>query len=361
MGVPLGIVVTPLAALTDLCGGGGGDDDNTTTSTNNDNEYDIQGGGGSSNTSQCVRNLGDIYRHPNTEMDYQPLIPSSHKDVERIPVIQSQNSVNPPRCRRCHAYLNPHCLAPPSQNRMGGGLLYNPIQKYDCNFCSTKQSIDVPDEYITQGLVEKVLRNGTVEYEVSGAYVVRKPVENVRLFALEYGPEFDSGQQQQGHHGSMKSYGWRERLEAVREVVEMLRDTTPKSVKVGVFAFCQNMLVFPYIKSREKTTDEAEEDADEEPEMEIGVNIVSDVEDDPFCPLPLNAWTYDVSGNDMDWVRFCHVMDSLTEIMEMLTSEYARKEEEWTRNCGGAAMAALVDALKDSGGRYVFFRLLCCK
>ena len=338
VGVPLGIVVTPLAALTELCGG-----INNENKDGDENEYD--------GTSQCVRNLGDIYSRPNTEIDYQP-ISSSHPDPERVPVITSQYPVNPPRCRRCHAYLNPHCFAPPSRN-MGGG--YRPIQKYDCNFCSTKQSIDVPDEYISQGLVDKVMRNGTVEYEVSGAYIVRKPVENVRLFALEYRPEFDSGQQehQQRHHGILKSNEWRERLEAVREVVEMLRNTTPKSVKVGVFAFCQNMLVFPYIKSREKTSDGAEEDADEEPEMEIGVNIVSDVEDDPFCPLPLNAWTYDVSGNDMDWVRFCHVVDSLTEIMEMLTIEYARKDEDWTRNCGGAAMVALVDALKDSGGKYV--------
>jgi hypothetical protein len=112
------------------------------------------------------------------------------------------------------------------------------------------------------------------------------------------------------------------------------------------------MLVFPYIKSKAASDDEViEEDADEDPPMEIGVSIVSDVEEDPFCPLPLREWTYDVSGNDMDWIRFCHVLDSLTEIMGMLTSDCEKKEESWVNNCGGAALAALVDALKDSGGR----------
>lgn len=76
--------------------------------------------------------------------------------------------------------------------------------------------------------------------------------------------------------------------------------------------------------AKEEVADGEEIDADEEPQLEIGVSVVSDVEEDPFCPLPLTAWTYDVAGNDMDWIRFCHVMDSLTEVMEMLTSDYER-------------------------------------
>lgn len=185
------------------------------------------------------------------------------------------------------------------------------------------------------------------------------------MYGVEYTPELkaestvdDDSRGPNGHHrhhGSVQSFGWKESLGAIREVAAALRETTPDNgrVRIGVFAYCQSMLVFPYVKSAEEETaaDGTEEDADEAPRMEIGVSIVSDVEEDPFCPLPLNAWTYDIADNDMDWIRFCHVMDSLTEVMEMLTSDCERNAGTWVKNCGGAAMAALVDALKDSGGR----------
>ena len=185
------------------------------------------------------------------------------------------------------------------------------------------------------------------------------------MHGVEYTPELkaestvdDDNRGRNGHHrhhGSVQSFGWKESLGAIREVAAALRETTPDNgrVRIGIFAYCQSMLVFPYVKSAEEETaaDGTEEDADEAPRMEIGVSIVSDVEEDPFCPLPLNAWTYDIADNDMDWIRFCHVMDSLTEVMEMLTSDCERNAGTWVKNCGGAAMAALVDALKDSGGR----------
>eukprot|EP00804_Cyclotella_cryptica_P004878 CCRYP_004947-RA/>CCRYP_004947-RA protein AED:0.17 eAED:0.17 QI:0/0/0/1/0.66/0.5/4/0/902 len=303
--------------------------------------------------------MGDIYNNANEEsLDYVPLPQGTDEtpDPERITVLRYKPSnvnpsrtITPPRCNRCHAYLNPFCTSQHQTSSSSWG--YAPVQRYDCNFCGTKNSILIPDEYVADGLVDAATRYGTVEYEVGGAYVVRNAVENVRLYGVEYVPRslLEEGNDGRGHHhGSVKSFGWEEALHAIRGVAEALRDTSPpkegggrSSVKIGVFAYCQSMLVFPYVKR----------DADDEPNMEIGVSIVSDVEEDPFCPLPLDAWTYDIGGNDMDWIRFCHVMDSFTEVMEMLTSDCSKKENAWARNCGGAAMVALADALKDSGGR----------
>ena len=325
VGVPLGLVVTPFAGLTELC-------DTTNPPTNG-------------TPSHGHNDRGDIDSPPPKYVDFIPH--ESVSDPERIPVLRNHASpITPPRCHRCHAYLNPFCTALPATHYRGG---YAPVQKYNCNFCSTKHSISIPDESIADGWVEKATRFSTVEYEVGGPYVVRRPVENVRLYGVEYTPEFGLGN---GHHGSMRSFGWRETLDALKDVISALREVTPNesSVKVGMFAYCQDILVFPYRKIKSKRHGD-ENGVDEKPE--IGVSIVADVKEDPFCPLPLHAWTYDVSKNDMDWRYFCQVMDSMTDIMEMLTSDYEKKENEWDRNCGGAALAALVDALKDSGGRYV--------
>jgi hypothetical protein len=320
-GVPLGLVVTPLACLTEFCrnkkvGADGGVNDNHTSFNNGE-----------------FREMGDVYQHPDPTVDYTTT--STAPDPELIPILRTKTM--PPRCTSCHAYLNPHCI--PTSPRT-----------YHCNFCSAKCGITVPEEYISYGLVDKATRMSSVEYEVDGPYVVRPPVDNVRLYGVEYTPEHCANNAEY-YHGCMKSFGWNETMLAMKEVVGALRDT--RGVKVGIFVYCGDMLIFPHIPPT-KEKDGEEEDADEAPPMEINVAIVSDM-DDPFCPLPLQAWTYEISDNDMDWLRFCKVVDSLTGIMESLTRDWVKEEEMWKKNCSGAAMAALVDTLKDSGGRCVLF------
>ena len=232
------------------------------------------------------------------------------------------------------------------------------MQRYNCNLCGTKNSIVIPDEYIAGGLVDAATRNATVEYEVGGPYVVREAVQNVRIYGVEYTPRRFSDQVNDGSlHGSMKSFGWRESLFAIRKVVNGLRDAAMKEdcitpTRIGIFGFCLNMLVFPYVKEElPKGSDYDSNDSSNSVMNELGVCIVHDVEVDPFCPLPLHAWTYDIGTNDTDWTKFCDIIDSITTMMERVTEDFSDKEEDWRRNCGGAALAALVDALRDSGGR----------
>eukprot|EP00985_Skeletonema_marinoi_P035039 scaffold45442_cov307-Skeletonema_marinoi.AAC.1 len=234
--------------------------------------------------------------------------------------------------------------------------------------CGSKSSIVISnEEYIANNIFESTsLSCGTVEYEVGGEYCVRKSgaVENVFLYGVEYVPEGMDGyvnQQHHHHHGTMKSHGWREALDGIRNVARELCLTAPrreedgvavKEAKIGIFAFCQDMLVFPYIKRKGHNGSNEEDD-----EEELAVAIVSDVTEDPFCPLPLNSWSYNVGDGleSKEWYRFCRVLDSFTELMEQLSGESSPQQQQyndkWKRNCGGAALVALSDALKDSGGR----------
>lgn len=399
--IPLGLVVCPLGSLSSLCGGGGGGGGEEDVSGNNNSSGEGRINGQSRSSSQWNgRELADIYNtddgdQNNKELDYIPFITDNTPDPERVNVLRGPRRVEesklqsdrttqhhhmptekprttraiaPPRCDRCQAYLNPFCTPGTSSSntysfRTAG--TYTPIQCYNCNLCGAQNSISISDEYISNGTVDAALRCGTVEYEVGGAYCVREnPVENVHLYGVEYvPPECEGDANGNGyhhrHHGSMKSHGWREALDAIMEVAKGLRQTAPlieddngqmvnAPVKIGVFAFCRDMLVFPYIKKNGKSDDE----------FEVSVAVVSDVEEDPFCPLPLHMWTHDVGAkhDPMEWQRFRHVMDSYSATMEVLLGDSvpsSRQEldDKWKRNCGGAALAALVDALKGSGGR----------
>ena len=80
-------------------------------------------------------------------------------------------------------------------------------------------------------------------------------------------------------------------------------------VRIGLFAFCRDVLVFPYIKRKKKKSGvdggydwHQKDDVD----AELAVAIVSDADDDPFCPLPLHVWTHNLgAGTDSaEWRRF---------------------------------------------------------
>ena len=233
-----------------------------------------------------------------------------------------------------------------------------------------------------------------MEYEVGGAYCVRKegPVQNVHLYGVEYIPPNRETSSNHHHHGTLNSHGWREALDAIREVGRGLSGTAPRKedkdgrlvsdARVGLFAFCRGMLVFPYLKRRKPATNAAKvadtisgtvtavESSDSAPEQqypeqdaddaELAVAIVSDVSEDPFCPIPLHMWTHNVGdGTDSnEWKRFCRILDSFAALIEQLLPEESPspapnspRPDPWTLNCGGAALAALADALKDSGGK----------
>ncbi|KAL3822036.1 hypothetical protein ACHAXA_007829, partial [Cyclostephanos tholiformis] len=370
--LPLALVVAPLAGLTTLCGrrdvksDGGGDGNVANVSDFNANALSQWNG----------REQGEIYGEPvgsaaTTEgLDYIVLPSASSSDdgddPECIPVLRgnginkpsSRVAITPPRCRRCSAYLNPFCKPINSSSFFQSDTFYN------CPMCGASASIKLSEEDITNGTFDAATRCGTVEYEVDGHYCVRKegPVQNVHLYGVEYVPASPWQNAENNHHQSVNSYGWYEALHAIREVAQALSTTAPHraKVKIGLFAFCQDMLVFPYLKRRNQKRDSGGVE-------ELSVSIVSDVTDDPFCPLPLDLWTHDVGQGleSMEWKRFTRILDSFADVMELLLREspsssltgnnatyhHRQRQDLLSRNCGGAALVALAHALHDSGGR----------
>jgi len=403
--LPLGLVVTPLGGLSRSCGSGaseGASSDPTNEAANNGSSNHV---GQSSSSQWNGRDQGEIYGDSDNgtnetlegELDYVPLLTADDgnamADPERVPVLRAPKrlendkgdphiqfgtrAVTPPRCNRCNAYLNPYSTPVAVSNFLRGA--YSPVQAYDCNMCGASGSIVLSEEAISNGTFDAATRCGTVEYEVGGAYCVRKegPVQNVHLYGVEYVPPNSTGvamADHHHHHGTIKSHGWLEALDAIREVGRGLSITAPKKedkdgtlvsdVRIGVFAFYQDMLIFPYLKRPHPRVDVdvSKDCVEQEMDAELELAIMPDVTDDPFCPLPLHMWTHNVGNglNSIEWKHFNRVLDSFSELMERLVSELpsipttnnnSRQQDQSTRNCGGAALAALASALHDSGGR----------
>jgi len=385
--LPLGLVITPLASLTTLCG----------NENENGNEQGQQQQGGAS-SQWNGREQGDIYNSKDPRdkpmiQDYIPPTSDGTTDPERIPVIHRQRpysaartqsspdyhetrtdyGVTPPRCNKCHAYLNQYCTPSTPSTSLGNMSrgIYSPTTYYNCNFCGASKSIELNEEDVISGRYDEVTRASTIEYEVGGEYCVREhgEVENVHLYGVEYtssdsqGGSNGNGKEQHHHHGQLKSHEWYETINSIKHVAKGLAQTAPpgnNGVRIGIFAFHEDKLIFPYWKKRghqDHNNNEQEYQQEEEEDAELAVAIVSDVTEDPFCPLPLHAWTYNV-GNGVqskEYQNFNQLLDSFTDIMDQLVKEepqFAAKEvEPQQRNCGGAALSALSNALHNSGGR----------
>jgi len=390
--LPLGLVITPLASLTSLCGNENG----------SERIGQQQQGIGGSSSQWNGREQGDIYNSKDPRdkpmiQDYIPPTSDGTKDPERIPVIhrqrpysaaRSQSSpdyhetrtdygVNPPRCNKCYAYLNQYCTPSTPSTSLGNMTrgIYSPTTYYNCNFCGASKSIELNEEDVISGRYDNVTRVGTVEYEVGGEYCVREhgEVENVHLYGVEYtSSDSKGGSSSSGndcgqnhhhhHHGQLKSHGWQETLNAIKHVAKGLAQTAPpgnNGVRIGIFAFHEDKLIFPYWKKKGHQDDNNNEQVyqEEEEDAELAVAIVSDVTEDPFSPLPLHVWTYNV-GNGVqskEYQNFIQLLESFTDIMDQLLKEEPQFDAKGgvgeQRNCGGAALSVLSNALHNSGGR----------
>ena len=93
------------------------------------------------------------------------------------------------------------------------------------------------------------------------------------------------------------------------------------------------------------------------PQGTLQAAYMPDVTDDPYCHLPLQEWTFDLSTSEgLDaWTQ--HIQEDLLEgdILEGLRKDAKKKNahglDGYELSCGGAAMAFCADALAESGGR----------
>jgi len=85
------------------------------------------------------------------------------------------------------------------------------------------------------------------------------------------------------------------------------------------------------------------------------LTVMSDVTQDPFCPLPLEEWTFDMSTERgcTDWNASTETLwETLQPILDKaLDGRNVHGLPGRSLSPGGAALFALSDALRESGGR----------
>ena len=247
-------------------------------------------------------------------------------DPERVPLIRldsigngSSNEgdtslVPPPRCSSCQAYANPFVA-----------------DDGTCNFCGHRQS---------RSLLQSPGPFGTVEFPVDGPYVTREePVRPVFLYALDLTcPHIHDYVNVLEKVGRDLTDHWQRQAVAVASSV---RSSAPPHIGVCVFS---SAAIWVHALSTATLSQPA-------------VCLMSDVTEQPFAPLPLSDWTLELSSEQdfQVWSSFLH---------QQLANDVSRWKEElrhqgpnahgldcWELSCGGAALAFLSDALRESGGR----------
>lgn len=225
------------------------------------------------------------------------------KDPARVPLV-STGSEPPARCGQCQAYVNPFFGADGT-----------------CNLCGTRTS------RIQAALTGLPMQYGTVDYEVDGPFITReRPVEPIQLYAIDltcrniadYLPILALLGQ------DMADHFWRQPDCALKP-------------RMGVcFVSSTGVIVRGHDSSGR-------------------FSIMSDVTDQPFSPLPLEEWTFDLSTEEgLDaWTTFVthELSNHLAYLKAQARDKNAYGHDGLEVSCGGAALAFMADALTETGGR----------
>jgi protein transport protein SEC24 len=218
----------------------------------------------------------------------------------------------PPRCSHCQAYVNPF---------FG--------QDGRCNMCQGHNRGCRPADEGVRGA-----QSGTVDWAVDGPYasVRASPVEAVHLYVVDLTcpkvRDYLTLLAQVGR--DLAQQGWRQ------------GGSERWKTRIGLCFVCAaGLFVRPH--AREKRGD-----------LPAYV-VAADVTEDPFCPLPLSEWTFDVSteeGLEL-WMSFLNldVPGELEALLPLARARSAHGQDGLELSCGGAGLAFLADALAGTGGR----------
>jgi protein transport protein SEC24 len=243
----------------------------------------------------------------------------SWQDPQAIPVERSTLPDKPPRCSRCLAYINP----------------FWDIQGQACNLCGTKNKTASLGVAI-QSLPFQV---GTVEYVVGGPYVTRPtPVQPVILYALDLTCP------------SIASY--------TSILEQVLYDSSSHFHRQAAHSKAAPRAGIVLVSSTGIHL----------PHPQGGFLCMPDVTEDPFCPLPLTEWTWNLATprglEDMQMFLREYRESALDALVQQTNTTRTRTTTTGTGtgtgasgyslSCGGAAMAFLVDTLQHCGGRAVW-------
>jgi protein transport protein SEC24 len=216
------------------------------------------------------------------------------RDPQRVPL---DSSLGPIRCGNCQAYANPYWGDDGA-----------------CNFCGNRNKGEI-----------QPTQHGTVDYNVSGPYVMRStPVGATAIYALD------------ATCPNLLSYVAILSNVGVQMGEHYQRQQGPLVVKprIGcVLVSSYGIMICHLAKNGD-----------------LACSVMPDISDDPFCPLPVEEWTMDVSTPEgvQLWTVF---MSRVWSVWQPVLKQIAAGASGYARTCGGAALAFMADALKDSGGR----------
>ena len=207
----------------------------------------------------------------------------------------------------------------------------------ECCFCGT--STQVPPEYFSHVDVGGLrndrferpeLAHGSVEYDVSGEYLVRPPVPPTFFFLIEV----TSAAISSGATASVCA--------SLAQLLEELPGGDRTRVGIATFDSKIHFYSLPSSSSTDTTGGGGEEEGGA-----ASMLVVSDVAE-PFCPLGGNAAAMNVHQHK----------SALKALLESIPKTFAATANAaaGAESCGGAALAAAVAALKGGvGGRLMVF------
>jgi len=232
-------------------------------------------------------------------------------ETMRVPVKENQGSASllePPRCHHCNAYANP---------------FFQLNQKMECNFCKTHTDVQATS-------------HGTIEYVVEEPYITRStPVQTNIIYALD------------ATCPHLESYF------PMIEQVGLSIINRESYARMGIVLVSSFGIHIPRFRVAEDGT------------ATIDFVVMSDVTEDPFCPLPLHEWLLEVSAtlsescsssNKLDcWKQYIsQLRQAWIPFLKHLDIKDSYNQMGHASSCGGAAFAFLADAMKETGGRGIF-------
>ena len=246
------------------------------------------------------------------------------KDPQAVPVVgrasySTLDSDGPPRCESCLAYINP----------------FFDTNDGTCNLCGHK------NRRLQSQMIGEPMQFGTVEYEVSGRYVTREegPVQPISIYAIDltcpdaaaYIPIIEQvGHDIYEHHQRQRQFA--------------MAGPIPAPPRIGIVLVSCLGCIFRHYHPNDHHT-------------RSSIVVVSDVTEQPFCPLPLSDWTYDLSSVEgrTAWQNYCRE-DVCRDVDDwrQQTAKYkssSNHADGFELSCGGAVFQFLSDALATSGGR----------
>lgn len=302
----------------------------------------------------------------------------NYDSIESVPVIYNSDNprgevTRPLRCAHCSAYWNPNVYI---EERHVDRIIFR------CNFCQHRNLITEKDmeDLNNVDITDLPLKYGTVEYDVGGDYKTSQNENGqqlpsaVHLFALDAndGPLLKTYLSGIASVAKNMEQSWAAQM-THQQKFQKFDETLAFVPRIGILLYVRDHIVIPHWKKKRLSKEEDYIYVNRHGPgsgnifhsslggWKIDVSLMTDVKDDPFCPLPLNVWTYPVSqtkssSEDLHISQLYEILDAVPSLLERIIPDYninIRRQnfiydpnEPASWNCGCAALAVMAHCLE---------------